>query len=101
MPKSKLDTELDSAMQTGKNAVTALKTSIDDNAPLWFITPVKHMMLDDRTIPFLFGMGIEAAGIAIQSAIGFAAYPIIDVLTVGVVILVLAWYQRKHRVRQT
>jgi len=99
-PKSKLDAEIATAFETGKNAASVLKTSIDDNAPAWFVHPVKKLMLDSRTIPFLFGMGVEALGIAIQAVLGVAAYPVLDVITVGVVIIVLAWYQGKNRVKQ-
>jgi len=58
---------------------------------------ISALLLDDRTIPFLLGMGLEATGIAVQMMIGYPLFPVLDVLTVGIVVILLAWYQNSKR----
>jgi len=95
---SKLDEDISSAMDTGKNAMSTLKYSIKANAPDWVSKSISGILLDDRTPIFLLGMGFEAAGIAIQYAVGFPAYPILDAITAIVLMGILIWYQRRKRV---
>ena len=56
---------------------------------------IHAVLFDDRTIPFLLGMGIEALGLAIQFALGLPAYPILDAIVVGVFVLALYYFKRK------
>ena len=92
---SKLDEELASAHQTAKDAVSSLSFNIQANAPTRLVKFVNTIVTDDRTPAFLLGMGVEAAGIAIQYAIGFPAYPILDAVTVVVLIGILYWWNRR------
>jgi hypothetical protein len=59
---------------------------------------IGNALHDTRTIPFLLGMGIEAAGLAIQFALGLPAYPALDAIVVGLFILALYFFQRKQNV---
>ena len=93
---SKFDDEISAAMNTGKNAVSSLKYSITANAPDSIVKPISAILIDDRTPIFLFGMGCEAAGIAIQYAIGFPAYPILDAITVITLMGIIIWYRRRN-----
>jgi hypothetical protein len=93
---SKLDEEIAAARDFGGNAVASLKFNITANAPTWVTKPVGIILTDDRTPAFLLGMGIEAAGIAIQSALGFPVYPLIDGIIACVLVLILVWYQKKN-----
>jgi hypothetical protein len=58
------------------------------------------VLYDARTLAFLLGMGLEAAGIAIQTMLNLPMYPVLDVLTVGVLIVIIAYFQRKRHVQQ-
>ena len=95
---SKFDEEIAAARDTGRNAILNLKYSIQANAPEWIVKPISAVLIDDRTPVFLLGMGFEALGIAIQNAIGFPAYPIIDAITALVLFGLLFWYQRRNHV---
>lgn len=95
--KSKLDMEIETAYKNGKNAIVFVKQNMDANAPSWFFAPVKRILLDYRILAFLAGMGVEAAGIAIQQMIGFPITPVIDVVTMGVLVVAIAWYQGKNQ----
>jgi len=98
---SKFDDEISSAMDAGRNAVSTMKYSIVANAPDWIVKPITSVIVDERTPAFLFGMGFEAAGIAIQNVIGYPTYPILDALTAIVLMGIILWYQRRKRVQQT
>jgi hypothetical protein len=92
---SKFDEEMASAYQSGKDAVSSLSFNIKASAPTWLTKLINSIIYDDRTPAFLLGMGVEAAGIAIQYAIGFPAYPIIDAVTVIVLLGIIVWLQRR------
>jgi len=80
MPQSKWDEDIGSAKDTARNAVINLKYSITANAPDWIVKPIQGLIMDDRMPIFLLGLGIEAAGIAIQQALGIPIYPILDAI---------------------
>jgi|WetSurMetagenome_2_1015567.scaffolds.fasta_scaffold01641_4 hypothetical protein len=60
---------------------------------------ISSVFTDERTIPFLLGMGIEALGLAIQFALGLPAYPILDAIVVGILVAGLYYFQRKRNVQ--
>jgi len=74
-----------------------VKYQIMQRGVVLFISDIVH---DNRTIPFMLGMGIEAAGLAIQYALGYPTSPVLDVVTIGVIVIVIAYFQRKKRVQQ-
>jgi hypothetical protein len=79
-----------------KNAGSTLLIDIKMNEPKWLTVPLGKILLDTRTNAFLLGMGIEAAGLAIQMVLGIPIYPVVDVITVVVLIGILVWYQRRN-----
>ena len=101
MPQSKWDEDIGSAKDTARNAVINLKYSITANAPDWIVKPIQGLIMDDRMPIFLLGLGIEAAGIAIQQALGIPIYPILDAIVAIALMGIFIWYQRRNHVQQT
>lgn len=100
--KKDLGEELADAKESARNALSFLSFNITANAPKWITEPIGAVLLDDRTPAFMLGMGIEAAGIAIQMALGIPIYPIVDALVAMTIIGILVWYQRRKKgVKQT
>ena len=99
MTEEKLDLgeELVLAKESARNALSFLYFNIKASAPRWVVEPVSAILTDNRTPAFMLGMGIEAAGIAIQQALGIPVYPIIDALVAVVIIGLLVWYQRRKK----
>ena len=99
MTEEKLDLgeELVLARETARNALSFLSFSITANAPTWVVKLIREVLVDERVPAFMLGMGIEAAGIAIQQALGIPVYPIIDALVAVVIIGLLVWYQRRKK----
>jgi hypothetical protein len=65
------------------------------------MTVIRNIFYDERTVAFLLGMGIEAAGLAIQFELGMPAYPILDAAVVFVLIAILWYFQRKKNAEQS
>lgn len=51
---------------------------------------------DNRTPIFLLGMGFEAAGLTIQSALGYPMVPVIDAILTFVLAGVIIWYVKRE-----
>lgn len=94
---TKLDEEIASFIYTVKNAGTFLRYSVHARAPPMLTKPIDAVMNDDRTQILFLGICLESAGIAIQMALGFPVYPILDAITAFIVVLVVVWYQRRKR----
>lgn len=99
MPQSKWDEDMASAQDAAKNAILNLKYSIKANAPEWIVKPISGLIADTRMPIFLLGLGVEAAGIAIQQALEIPIYPILDALVAIVLMGILIWYQRRNHVQ--
>jgi hypothetical protein len=60
--------------------------------PRWLSNTCK----DERSYAFVFGMAIEAAGLAVQNVFGVQTYPILDMFTGAAFALILYWYSTKR-----
>jgi hypothetical protein len=61
-----------------------------------FLIYLIDLIKDKRTPIFLLGMGFEAAGLTIQSALGYPMVPAIDAIITFIMAAGIIWYVRKE-----
>jgi hypothetical protein len=61
-----------------------------------FLLYLIDIIKDKRTPIFLLGMGFEAAGLTVQSALGYPVVPVIDAIITFLMAGIIIWYVRKE-----
>jgi hypothetical protein len=57
---------------------------------------ILDIVKDGRTPIFLLGMGFEALGLTIQSALGYPIVPVLDAVISFLLAGIIIWYVRKE-----
>jgi hypothetical protein len=61
-----------------------------------FLIYLMNIIKDNRTPIFLLGMGFEAAGLTIQSALGYPMIPVADAIITFAMAAGIIWYVRRE-----
>jgi hypothetical protein len=65
-----------------------------------FLLYLSDIIHDVRTVAFLIGMGFEAAGLTIQSALGYPIIPAIDaIVAIGLGLIIILYVKREKRAK--